>query len=357
MNKQHDLIEVLEGRTPVRTPFTILDWNMERATTSAELTERINDDRWRRLLDMGLTVRHHCPVVRAVEHDVEYKVQEKKEGNDFWRIETKDTPQGSLQTTFRNGWRQENWVKTPADYRIQQWVIENTELIADYEAMEKARRAVGEHGIVAVTGHGRWLHRTPLMILNIDYLGTEQFCIDMALDTPEFYDLYQAQKKLFMEEQRLIAAGPGRYVIWYENITVNMLGPQRFAELMTPVYHEATTVHEAADKRVAVHYDGALNLIADQIAAAPFHIIDSLTEPPEGDMTYDLCRSAWPQMTLLANINVDLYLQSSEVLRQAVIDKRNRADKKAFAFEISEDTPANWQEVIPVVLDVLSELD
>ena len=113
---------------------------------------------------------------------------------------------------------------------------------------------------------------------------------------------------------------------------------------------------EAADKRVMVHYDGALNVIADRIAAAPFHMIESLTEPPEGDMTYDLCRAAWPDKVFWANINVDLYAQPEDILRQAVIDKRQRAGKKALAFEISEDLPANWQETIPVVLDTLKDL-
>jgi hypothetical protein len=357
VSKRQDLIEVLEGRTPVRTPYTILDWIMERAISSDDLALRIQDDRWRQLLDRGLTIRHHCPTVRAIEHGVEYKVEEKKQGNDVCRVETKTTPVGSISTIFRNRWCQEHWVKTPEDYRVQQWIVENTELIADYQAYEKALDVVGEHGIVALTGHGMWLHRTPLMTLNIDYMGTEQFCMDMAMEVPEFNDLYQAQMKLFMDEQRLIATGPGRYVMWCENLTVNMVGPRRYAELMMPVYREAVAIHEAADKRVMVHYDGAVNLISDQIAGAPYHIIDSLTEPSEGDMSYDQCRAVWPEKVLLANINVDLYAQSKDVLRQAVIDKRLRAGKRAFAFEISEDCPANWQDTIPVVLDTICRLD
>ena len=58
-----------------------------------------------------------------------------------------------------------------------------------------------------------------------------------------------------------------------------------------------------------------------------------------------------------ANINVDLYSQPAEVLAQAVIDKRNRAGKKGFAFEISEDMPTNYAESIPVVLKTLREID
>ena len=114
---------------------------------------------------------------------------------------------------------------------------------------------------------------------------------------------------------------------------------------------------EQGNKRVMVHYDGELQVIADQIAEAPFHMIDSLTEPPEGNMYYDACRALWPDKVFWANINVDLYSQPEAVLRQAVMDKRQRAGKQALAFEISEDLPANWQESIPIVLDTLKELD
>ena len=106
-----------------------------------------------------------------------------------------------------------------------------------------------------------------------------------------------------------------------------------------------------------VHYDGALSAIKDQIARAPFHIIESLTEAPEGDMSYDQCRAAWPDKVFWGNINVALYYEPEDVLRQAVIDKRRRAGKRAFAFEISEDMPSNWETSIPVVLDTLNSLE
>jgi hypothetical protein len=105
-----------------------------------------------------------------------------------------------------------------------------------------------------------------------------------------------------------------------------------------------------------VHYDGALRAIKDQIGAAPFHVIESLTEPPEEDMTYDECRAAWPGKVFWGNINVGLYSLPRDEFQAEVGAKRERAGKQAFAFEISEDLPAKWQESIPVVLQALQEL-
>jgi hypothetical protein len=195
------------------------------------------------------------------------------------------------------------------------------------------------------------------MHINVDLAGTERFCTDVALEVPELDSLYDVLQNQFLEEQRLVAAGPGRYVAWFENLTIGMLGPSRYGDLLVPVYEKAVPIHTACDKKVMVHYDGQLKVIADQIAEAPYAIIDSLTEPPEGDMTFDECRRLWPNLVFWANINVDLYYRPFKELREAIIAMRERAGKKGFAFEISEDLPTNWEESILVVLKTLQELE
>jgi hypothetical protein len=109
----------------------------------------------------------------------------------------------------------------------------------------------------------------------------------------------------------------------------------------------------AAGKRYFVHYDGQLSAISDQIAAAPFTGIESLTEPPEGDMDYAACRAAWPDKVFWGNINISDYYLPKEQLMESVAGKRDRAGKRGFAFEISEDLPLNWKDSIPVVLETL----
>ncbi len=348
------LTAALEGGTPSRTPLAIYDWCMG-AITADQLREKMREPRWRRLIDRGLAVRCHCPVTRAIEHGVESSVKETRQGADVHRTEIKKTPVGTLQKTSRNRWHQDNWIKCAEDYRIQQWIVEHTELVPNYDAPAEAENVVGEDGIVVVTGAANWMHRTPAMCINVDWVGTERFCLDLGLELPELFELYDAEKRLFLEEQRLIAAAPGRYVAWFENLTAEMLGPRRYGELLMPVYQEAVPIHEAAGKRVMVHYDGALRAVAELIAEAPFHIIDSLTEPPEGDMTYDECRTAWPDKAFWANINVDLYYRSAEQLHEVVLGMCRRAGRPALAFEISEDLPTNWEQSVPVVLQALEE--
>ncbi len=355
MTARELLITALEGETPRRTPLAVYDWCMGAITTD-ELSAKMREPRWQSLIERGLAVRHHCPVTKAIEHGVESSVEEFHRGEDLHRVETKETPVGTLRKTSRNGWHQDDWIKCAEDYKTQQWIVEHTELVPNCDAFEEVEDAIGEHGIVVVTGAANWMHRTPAMSINVDWAGTERFCLDVGLELTELYDLYAAQKKVFIEEQRLIAAAPGRYVAWFENLTVNMLGPQRYGDLLMPIYQEAVPIHEAAGKKVMVHYDGALRAVADQIATAPFHIIDSLTEPPEGDMTFDRCRAAWPDKVFWGNVNVDLYYRPADQLREAVRGICHRAGKQAVALEISEDLPGNWEQSVPVVLETLEEL-
>ncbi|NUQ62698.1 MAG: hypothetical protein HUU20_09425 [Pirellulales bacterium] len=350
-----NLTTVLEGGTPERTPLSIYDWNMG-AITSDELAARMKEDAWKRLLDLGLGVTAHCEIIEAVEHGVETIVEEREDDGAVLRIVRKRTPEGEIRKASRNGWHYEDWIKEPHDYRIARWIVEHTGLQPRYERFARCEEIVGDRGLVILTGSGNWLHRTPLMKINIDWAGTEQFCTDLALEVPELSELHEALKEQFLAEQRLLAAAPGRYVKWLENLTIGMIGPRRYRELLVPVYREGSLILESGGKRVMVHYDGQLNVIADQIAAAPFAIIESVTEPPEGDMTYDACRACWPDKVLWANLNAGVYQEPPDMLRQTVISKRQRAGKRALAFEISEALPPTWKETVPVILKALDEL-
>jgi hypothetical protein len=160
---------------------------------------------------------------------------------------------------------------------------------------------------------------------------------------------------VFLQEVKIVANGPGKYVKWLENLTISTLGPQRYRDLLVSVYDECVPILEEQGKRVMVHYDGELDSIKTHIADAPFHIIESLTEPPEGNMMYEQCRDNWPDKVFWANVNVALYDLPGPELQHQVISKLQRAGTKAFAFEISEDMPSNWQSSIPTVLDCLAE--
>jgi hypothetical protein len=283
---------------------------------------------------------------------VEETVEEKRDNGDLYVIREKRTPIGTLRHVKKNNWVIEYWIKTHRDYKVMKWIVENTEQIPTYEEFEKENERLGDLGVVVIIAS-----RTPVMSINVDWAGVETFCLDVALQVPELYDLFEVRKTFFLQETRLIAEGPGRFVKWPENLSSSMLGPARYDEFLAPVYDEAIPIMEEGGKRVMVHYDGALSGVSGNIAKAPFHIIESLTEPPEGDIRYDMCRKAWPGKTFWGNINQGVYSLPESEIRREIEGRRERAGKKAFAFEAYEVLPANWAKAFPVVLDTLRTLD
>ena len=338
---------------PERTPLSIYEWFFE--------DPRYPIEAWKPLFERGLGISNEAVTVRRIEHGVANTAKTWVEPGRRCVLLRKETPVGALQQLTAYplgpaagilGWAMEEWIKSPQDYRIYQWIVEHTELSPQVEQYEIAAARVGEQGVTIVEGS-----RTPAMSICVDWAGTQRFCLDLADEMDELFSLYEAMVKLFLEETRLIAAGPGRFVRWLENLTISTLGPRRYEQLLLPVYQSAVPILEAAGKKVMVHYDGELSAIRDQVARAPFHLIESLTEPPEGDLTYAECRAAWPEKGFWGNINLGLYALPPEQLATAVAAKRQRAGKRGLAFEISEDVPVNWRSAVPVVLDALEALD
>ena len=341
MTTRNGIETALLGKTPDKTKLTFYSW----------MANDLFSDEWKKLYDLGLGICHHCRVVKEIEHGTEFKTKEVLENGNIYTYVTKKTPIGSVRLVKKNGWVVEHWIKTPQDYKIWTWISQNTELVPDYDSFERAEELVGNLGVAVILAS-----RTPLMQINVDLCGTELFCLDLALDCQELLELYEARKKLFIAETNLIAKGPGQFINWLENLTVSMIGPTHYSNYLMPMYRQCVPTLEKTGKRVMVHYDGALKAISDQIAAAPFHMIESLTEPPEGDMMYSDCRAAWPDKVFWANINVACYDLPEEQLAEQVIQKRQRAGKKGLVFAISEELPKNWRTSIPIVLKTLNDL-
>ncbi len=94
------------------------------------------------------------------------------------------------------------------------------------------------------------------------------------------------------------------------------------------------------------------------IARTEIDGIESLTQAPEGDMSYAECRAAWPDKFLWGNINVSLYGLPASEFKDAVraMVRGGAVDGRLLALEISEGLPENWYDAIPVALETLREV-
>ncbi len=339
MTHRERLYTALRGGTPDRTPFTFIHkW----------MGTDMHAPAWRRLMDQGIAVVYDVNSVRAIQHGVRDTYEESVRDGSPCSCHTRHTPVGAIREVSAMGWKVEHFIKGPADYKVLQWIVEHTELVAAYDAQRQAEAEVGDLGVAPVVGS-----RTPMLGINVEWAGPEQFALDLAQETPELFELFYARRRLFLEETRLIAQGPCDFVKWIENLMASLLGPRRYRDWVVSVYRDAVPILEAAGKRVFVHYDGVLRVLRDEIAAAPVHGIESLTEPPEGDMRYDECRAAWPDKVFWANLNLGCYHLPPDRLRAEVRAKLARAGRRGVVLGMSEDLPPNWQETLPIILEEL----
>ena len=68
----------------------------------------------------------------------------------------------------------------------------------------------------------------------------------------------------------------------WENLTIDVLGPNIYREHLVPVYKQLNSILENHDKRLHVHHDGKMDLIKNDIAELGFAGIDSFSAGPRG---------------------------------------------------------------------------
>ncbi len=121
-----------------------------------------------------------------------------------------------------------------------------------------------------------------------------------------------------------------------------------------PLYHRIFDILAPAGKRLVVHYDGKLRIIADQIAPLDFDGIDSFTQPPEGDMSVAEARACWPDKFLWVQPNLGWYALPEDVFLARVTRAAREAGPRRYCLMISEEIPPDWQRTVPAILRTLA---
>jgi len=331
------------GQRPEQIPYTIYYGAVQYAA---------GDPTWEALYKSGLGVTCYRPTFAVTYHNVTFDAEAyTQDGKEFLR-RIQRTPVGEIDAVWINGWHSKYWVETPADYRVMNYIAAHTEIVPDY-VVYTAFEAELPEWVVAIPVIGR----TPLQTILVDYVGLENFGVHLFEYAEEVHTLYNTLRNVFQRVVEIVAEGPGFYVSNLENFTAETLGPRRYQQFLLPVYEECFEILHNAGKIVGSHYDGRTKVCREQIARAPIDLIESLTPPPEGDQTLAECRAAWPDKLFWSNINIACYDLPPTALKATVLDRVQEAtaDGTKFAFEVSEDLPAQWRTALPIVLDALKE--
>jgi hypothetical protein len=308
---------------------------------------------WDMLFGLGLGQINHANVIRH-EHPGFELVETSSEQDGALRRDVRlITDQGELHEWYLGEWRQEHFIKTPDDYRIMRRALEGVRVHPDPAAFTESEAALGDRGITVGQIQGLGCGRTPLMVLQIDWVGLEQWSLDLAMEEPAMIELLEVMTEIKLDEIRQAARTPAQQIKLWENLSVETMGPDIYRRYLAPLYRGILDILDAAGKRLQVHYDGRLQVIRQDIAELDFDGIDSFTEPPEGDMSTAEARSAWPDKFLWQNMNLGWYRLPPTELIATLERVIHEAGPTRHCLMISEDIPVNWREAVPEVLKAL----
>lgn len=344
MNIRRRLEDALDGKIVEYPVYAVYDWFVKNR----------HDVDWNFLFESGLGQVNHASLIRHIHPHFELQETTTMQDGHARRDVRLITDKGELHEWYLGEWRQEHFIKTPDDYRIMLRALESVEVIADSKPFLESEATLGEKGITLGQLQGVDRGRTPLMALQIDWVGLEQFSIDLASEQPELLELIEVMNTIKLEEVRQAVKTPATHIKLWENLSIETLGPVYYRRYIVPLYRQILEIMNKAGKRLHVHYDGRLKAIAEDIAALDIYGIDSFTEAPEGDMSVGEARKIWPEKFLWLHPNLNWYHLQPKELKENVNRIVRQAGTKRFCLMISEEVPANWRETILFVLNAIS---
>ena len=311
---------------------------------------------WESLFEQGLGQINHANLIRHEHPGFKIIETSSLQDGEIRRDVRWVTDIGELHEWYLGEWKMEHFIKTPDDYKIMAHALKEVKIIADETPFLDSEAALGDRGITLGQLQGLDRGRTPLMALQVEWVGLEQFSMDLAYELPELLELVEIMTEIKLEEIRQAVKTPAKYIKLWENLSIETLGPVYYKRYFVPLYKQILEVMNKAGKRLIVHYDGQLKVIAEDIAQLDLDGIDSFTEAPEGNVTTAEARKLWPEKFLWQNINCGWYELPEEEFRMNIVRVIHESGRKRHCLMISEEVPGNWQETVPFVLKTINSI-
>jgi hypothetical protein len=311
---------------------------------------------WEMLFGLGLGQINHANLLEYDFPHLEIKESRKEKDGKTYRDVTWVTDQGELHEWYIDYWRQEYFVKKPEDYRVLALAFSDVKVKATDKYFEASENELGGRGItLGQLGDMPAKSRSPFQRVQVDFAELEQFSVDAITEQPELMELLEVLTEFKLKEFREAVKTKAPIIKLWENLSIETMGPTLFRKHLASFYEKVFEILEGTGKKIVTHYDGKLKCIAGDIAHLSIDGIDSLTPPPEGDMTIAEARQAWPNKFFWLNPSLSWFSMPLEELKVNIRQMVRDAGPARFCLEISENRPPNWEKTIPAVLEVLNE--
>lgn len=231
------------------------------------------------------------------------------------------TPIGELHEALHydewniSRYNHEYFLKTPEDFRVYEYLLQDEEWYFDQEQYER--------DLAWVDGRGApqfFFRRSPVQGLFIETMGFER-AIFMLADHPEVVERYIEQAAAADNAMYdVLCKSPTPIFNFGENIDANMDPPSIWKRYLLPYYTRRIEQFHAAGKYTYIHIDGAMKPLVKLIPSSPFDAIEACTPLPQGDVTLEEVHSALGNKILVDGIPAVYFLPyySQDELRACV---------------------------------------
>jgi len=346
MNIRERIMCVLNRSRPDMIPWTIYPELMPRGSIEREIRNK----------GCGLTVEA-SPYIEVISN---MKVMEEKIWKNNRRVikRTYITPVGSVsekktvETEYykSSDWFSERIIKSPSDYPVVEFIINNTTYHPNYDVFLKLERFLGNDGIVRAR-----VDYPPLLKLIIEYMGIERFSLDLYDHPEEVEKLLKCMEKKQDQMYRVAADAPVKIIRCASNLTSELVSPAWFEKYLLPFYNKQASLLHSKNKLYMAHFDGKLKSLANLIAKTDIDVIEAFTPPPMGDLSLREARKMWKNKVIWANFPSSVCWGGEVKITQYLRDLlREIAPGDNFLLEFSEDIPYKiWGKTLKTIASAM----
>ena len=193
-----------------------------------------------------------------------------------------------LRGTVDSGSHVEVLFKDESDYDALHYLIENTEIVENYEEYAKYVDEIGEDGVaLPFTG---WV---PMHELMWRYMGVERFYYELY-DRPQRVErLHEAFLDMHREIVQLAAHCPAQAIEVGGNYDDHITPPSFWDTYIAPFYQEVTELFERTGRILVIHGDGNMDKLLPRIADSGVQVVEALTPKPNTTIDVGEVRRMW----------------------------------------------------------------
>jgi len=228
------------------------------------------------------------------------------------RRTTWKTPAGEISQVFHydawglSGHRTEYRIKTPEDFKVLQYMLQDEEWYWDQEAFEEDLACYGRLGVPSF-----FFRRSPIQGLFINNAGFER-TIYLLNDQPEMIQEYVEHAAAADDAMyEVLKNCPVDILNFGENIDAFMDPPPIWNDHLLPYYLKRVEELHDAGKHAFIHVDGAMKPLLPYLMDCPWDAIEAATPVPQGDVTLEEIKSALGDDVILVDGIPALYFLPS----------------------------------------------